>query len=235
MATAGQIRQILREKAHKHPISRLACGLLFKKASDEFCSVANHRHTSTRWTAMTMRLSESGLMRAQNKARRESDATRLRAPGRCTNFGVRRLRPQSTLYVRGRGPISEISRYLGEWLPALMRYIRTYGGQSTGPVFSRTHTVLGGIIDLEAGIPVAVALPGQGPIRAGELPGGDVATATHYGPHSGIAVTTRSLSNWVWRIGRTTAGSPWTVYVTDPADEPDPVRWRTDIYLPLVR
>ncbi len=31
------------------------------------------------------------------------------------------------------------------------------------------------------------------------------------------------------------AGAPWEVYVTDPADVPDPANWRTDLFWPLER
>jgi len=29
------------------------------------------------------------------------------------------------------------------------------------------------------------------------------------------------------------AGLPWEVYLTDPAKEPNPSRWRTDVVLPV--
>jgi AraC family transcriptional regulator len=29
------------------------------------------------------------------------------------------------------------------------------------------------------------------------------------------------------------AGAPWEVYVTDPGAEPDPSKWRTDIFFPV--
>jgi effector-binding domain-containing protein len=41
------------------------------------------------------------------------------------------------------------------------------------------------------------------------------------------------LAEWIVRNGGTPASSPWEVYFTDPAEEPDPQKWRTEIVMPF--
>jgi effector-binding domain-containing protein len=33
--------------------------------------------------------------------------------------------------------------------------------------------------------------------------------------------------------GRRPASTMWEVYLTDPEEEPDPARWRTEVYWPV--
>ena len=44
-----------------------------------------------------------------------------------------------------------------------------------------------------------------------------------------------NLNEWIVREGLEPAGVPWEVYVTDPGAEPDPSKWRTDLYFPVCR
>jgi effector-binding domain-containing protein len=92
----------------------------------------------------------------------------------------------------------------------------------------------GDVIELEAGLPVSAPLPSRGRIHAGRLPGGEAAVTTHVGSYDGLITAGEVLSAWVEKQGRNASGPNWEVYVTDPGREPDPARWRTDVYQPLV-
>jgi AraC family transcriptional regulator len=40
---------------------------------------------------------------------------------------------------------------------------------------------------------------------------------------------------WIEANGHRAAGAPWEVYITDPADHPEPADWRTEVIWPLER
>jgi effector-binding domain-containing protein len=48
-----------------------------------------------------------------------------------------------------------------------------------------------------------------------------------------MAPTYQALVSWVGEHGGELAGDPWEVYFSDPAREPDPRRWRTEIVMPF--
>jgi effector-binding domain-containing protein len=151
------------------------------------------------------------------------------------DYAIRTLTPQPIMSIRGWTTAAELSKSIGERLPAVWRYVREVGGMIAGPPFTRYHAIEGERVDLEAGLPVRSGLPARGEIRPGELPGGEVAVATHVGPYEGLPATGAALAKWVAARGRTAAGPNWEVYVTDPGTEPNPANWRTEILKPLAK
>lgn len=57
-------------------------------------------------------------------------------------------------------------------------------------------------------------------IHAGMTPGGRAARIVHAGPHEALADSWNRLETFMALRGLETAGDPWEVYVTDPADVP---------------
>ena len=47
-----------------------------------------------------------------------------------------------------------------------------------------------------------------------------------------MAPAYQALASWVSSHGGEPAGDPWEVYFSDPASEPDPATWRTEIVQP---
>jgi len=41
------------------------------------------------------------------------------------------------------------------------------------------------------------------------------------------------VQQWIADQGLVASGAPWEVYVTDPADYPDPKDWKTEVFWPL--
>ena len=41
------------------------------------------------------------------------------------------------------------------------------------------------------------------------------------------------MEQWIAAEGLQSAGPAWEIYVTDPADHPDPADWRTELCWPL--
>jgi effector-binding domain-containing protein len=92
---------------------------------------------------------------------------------------------------------------------------------------------------MEAGVPTAAPVAGDGEVIAGTLPAGRYATVTHIGPFDQLADATAALLDWAarqgltWDTTDTDAGQRWAAriefYLTDPREEPDPAKWRTDL------
>jgi effector-binding domain-containing protein len=140
---------------------------------------------------------------------------------------------QHTATVRVTCKPDEISRTLAGILPEVMRYLGEAGATAAGPPFSRYHSLEGGQIDLEAGLPVTQPIKGSGRIKASTLPGGRAATGDHIGEYHRLGETHGLLAPWLASKAEAAQGGPWEVYWTDPGVEPDPRKWRTQIVQPL--
>ena len=70
-------------------------------------------------------------------------------------------------------------------------------------------------------------------MRADTLPGGTVAATVHHGPYDRLLDAYAALERWIEAQRLTRAGAPWEVYVTDPAEYPDPRDWRTEVFWPI--
>ena len=94
-------------------------------------------------------------------------------------------------------------------------------------------------LDVEAGVPVATRVDGEGEVLAGVLPAGRYAVTTHVGhPDELIAVTGAFLDRAAadglrWDATETDRGTRWgcrlEVLHTDPAEEPDMSKWETKL------
>ena len=92
-------------------------------------------------------------------------------------------------------------------------------------------------LEVEAGVPVAQPLTGNGRVIAGALPAGRYVTLCHIGAPETLAGATASLLDWAAARGLTFDMSPsaegerWAgrleIYLTDPRDEPDMSKWET--------
>ena len=145
---------------------------------------------------------------------------------------VEMLPVTSTLYMRFRVAPEELGARLAQVLPAVYGHA-VGGGAPAGAPYTRYHDVAGETLDLEAGVPVAAPAAGKGEILAGELPGGSVAVTWHVGPYDRLPEAHRALTAWAEKNGHTPAGPAWESYLTDPGAEPDPQKWRTQVFLPL--
>jgi effector-binding domain-containing protein len=93
--------------------------------------------------------------------------------------------------------------------------------------------------EVEAGVPVAAAVDGDGEIVSGVLLAGRYATLTHVGHPSELAGVTGALLDWGasqglrWDMSRDGDVERWgsrlEFYLTDPAEEPDMSKWETQL------
>ena len=131
--------------------------------------------------------------------------------------------------------MEKLPQLIGELLGEVFEYIQGQGLQPAGMPLMIYHHMEGDTLDLEGALPVAAQAAGTERISAGELPATLAAVTTHIGPYDQLGDAWSNLTDWMASEGLQPAGAPWEVYVTDPGAEPDPAKWRTDIFFPVSR
>jgi AraC family transcriptional regulator len=145
----------------------------------------------------------------------------------------RELAAQPVLVIRRRVERAQLAATLGPLFGSIVEVAQRSGAALTGPPFTRFLAWGAGLLTIEAGLPVAAAVPGSAEVQAQTLPAGRVATTTHVGPYDQLLDAYAAMERWIEAQGRTSAGAPWEVYVTDPAAHPDPRTWRTELFWPI--
>ncbi|MFJ2738959.1 GyrI-like domain-containing protein [Streptomyces sp. NPDC087440] len=129
-------------------------------------------------------------------------------------------------------------------IPELIGWLAARGTEPAGGPFLR-YNVIGtdGELEVEAGVPVAVAPEPEGDVRAGVLPAGRYATLTHVGHPDELAGVTEELIAWAgargleWDMTEAGDGEHWVgrteTFLTDPRVEPDLNKWQTRLAIRL--
>jgi effector-binding domain-containing protein len=73
------------------------------------------------------------------------------------------------------------------------------------------------------------AAKASGEIKSAVVPAGDVATATHVGPYTGLKESHKAVWDYVEAEGLAKAAPVWEIYVDDPTTVPES-ELRTEIY-----
>ena len=146
---------------------------------------------------------------------------------------------QPYVAIRARVTMSELPG-LGARLGEVFGWLGARGLAPAGAPFFKYNVVdMAHELDMEAGVPVAAAVDGDGHMVSGVLPAGRYATLTHVGHPSELAGVTETLLDWAAGQGLTWDTSPgpdgdrWgarlEIYLTDPAQEPDMAKWETQL------
>ena len=132
--------------------------------------------------------------------------------------------------------IGTIAHRMGE----VMGWLAAHGHAPAGPPFIRYRTIdMAADLDIEVGVPTSGPLAGDGEIVAGELPAGRYVLATHHGAPAGLVAAVGAVLAWANAQGlkfdseQTDRGERWgcrvEFYNSDPAVEPVPDNWVTDL------
>jgi len=105
---------------------------------------------------------------------------------------------------------------------------------TVGPPIARFHSVDEGVIEVEAGFPVAEQIAGTERVAAAELPRCTLATVIHEGPYDGLPEAHAHLADWLadqadWRAD----GPAWEVYWVDASQVESPAELRTEVAIPI--
>lgn len=147
------------------------------------------------------------------------------------------IAPQPVLVVRRRVPRTAIAATIGEVLPHVFVYAQQHGIALAGLPFTRYVEMSLGLVTMEPGMRIAGAaptgLPKDEQVIADALPGGPAASTVHTGPYETLPDAYAAIQQWMEQQGLTPAGAPWECYLTDPAENPDPNQWKTEVFWPL--
>jgi effector-binding domain-containing protein len=152
---------------------------------------------------------------------------------------VRRRAAQPYVAIRRPVTLRTIPE-IADRIPEVFAWLATRGIEPAGAPFLRYHVIdMDRHMDIEAGVPVAVSVEGEGNVISGVLPGGRYATVTHLGSFDKLVDVTAMLLDWaarqglVWDMTETEDGQAWgcrlEIYKTDPSAEPDMSKWATEL------
>jgi effector-binding domain-containing protein len=146
---------------------------------------------------------------------------------------VKEIQAQPVSIARAETTPDKIGATYGELIAEVSASLARRSIPMAGPSFGRYFDFSKDHVDMAVGFPVAASVEDDGRVVAGELPGGRVAVVTHVGPYTQIGAAYRAIEAWIAEHGVASAGPPWEVYVTGPAQTSDSSTWRTDIVQPI--
>lgn len=127
----------------------------------------------------------------------------------------------------------ELSQTLAVIIPEVLIYLNKIGVPPAGPPFTRFHRRSEGEYEIESGMPVAGPFTEGGRVKSTELPAGKAAVSWHQGPYHTLHETYAVVERWIQDQGLEGADAFWEIYWTDPGIEPDPAKWRTQVFWPV--
>lgn len=145
--------------------------------------------------------------------------------------------------IRTRVPMKEFDQVIPQFLGELFAWLARQNVAPAGAPFIRYHVInMESNMDIEIGVPLASAMPGEGRIGSGILPAGRYAALVYIGVRNGIEAN-GALLNWgaqkglVWDRWETEDGDAFGArlesFLTNPADEPDDAKWATEVAIRL--
>jgi effector-binding domain-containing protein len=153
------------------------------------------------------------------------------------DVSLRTLTAKPAIVIRAQLRQDEMPAFFAQAYGELFAYAGRHGAMPDGFPFARYPDIatasVGDQITVEAGVTLPRTLDGEGRIEKIELPGGDCAVTEHIGPYGDMQPAYQALEAWMRDNSRAPAAGPWEVYHSDPAQEPDPQKWRTEIVWPL--
>ena len=150
-----------------------------------------------------------------------------------SEFSLLERAPQPTAVVRSTVAVSDIPKFLGHAYDAVILVLAGHGITPVGAPFAYYLGAPTTTVEIEAGFPVAVPCAPDGEVVPSVLPGGTVATGMHVGPYERMVETYTQLTTWITAQGCVPGAGMWELYLSDPQQEPDPTKWRTQIFWPV--
>ena len=146
---------------------------------------------------------------------------------------------QPYMAIRARLTYAEIDA-LGARFGEVFAWLAARGLAPAGAPFFRYNVIdMMQELEVDAGVPVAAAVDGDGHMVSGVLPAGRYAVLTHMGPPSELPEVTKGLLDWAagqglsWDMSPGEYGERWggrlEMYPTDPSLEPDMSKWVTQL------
>jgi len=138
---------------------------------------------------------------------------------------------QPVLSVRIRTAVEQLPAELGKAYGAIMQYLGEAGEYPSGAPFSVYYNLDMQDLDVEAGFPVAHALPGKGEIISSTMPARKAGTCIYTGPYADCGPGYEELTAFIKESGYEPTGIAIEYYLNGP--ETPPQDQQTQIVLPL--
>lgn len=146
---------------------------------------------------------------------------------------IKQLTEQPAAVIAATTTPTEIGDVLMELLPAAWAAVEQAGRSPAGPPLVRYLSFSDDAVELEGGLPVDAPIAPGDRIQPITIPAGEAAVTWHVGHYDGIKDAHMAVHQWVADNNRRFGAPPYEVYWTDPGEEPDPAKWRTEIVVPL--
>jgi effector-binding domain-containing protein len=146
---------------------------------------------------------------------------------------VKEIEPAKVLAIKATVNSDEVGAKQGELFPRLMECVMSSGVEMVGPPYSKYYSWdPEGETEMEAGVPVSREAKCEG-VEYIELPACKVVTCMHIGPYEKIDSVYDFIQEYIIENGMKINGAVWEVYITDSSSEPDPKKYRTQVYFPI--
>jgi effector-binding domain-containing protein len=139
----------------------------------------------------------------------------------------------TTAVISGTVAMDELADFFDRSFSRIPPALTDQGVAIAGPAFALYHGPPTTTADLEVGFATDRPVRPDGDVRAGSLPGGQVARLVHRGSFDRLTESWGQLRAWIEARGLTPAHDLWEVYVTEPSPDMDPADLRTELYWPL--
>jgi effector-binding domain-containing protein len=146
---------------------------------------------------------------------------------------IRDVARRDAAVIRLSCPPDAISGAMGSAFGRVFESVGRSGGVPAGPVFARYLAFTDELVDFECGVALLAPYAGNGDVTASEVGGCEAAVGMHVGPYDRLHETYAAMQSWIEAQGRRPAAVMWEVYLTDPEAEPDPGKWRTEVFWPV--
>ncbi|QCB98733.1 AraC family transcriptional regulator [Arthrobacter sp. PAMC25564] len=147
------------------------------------------------------------------------------------------LKEQPTAVVRETVPMNALRDFFSRAFGAVMGAVQQQHVQLAGPPFALYRGMPTDVVDVEAGFPLAAPFTpaggGDTGVSAGSLPSGHAYEAMHIGPYEKLQQTYGAIQARMQADGVTPGEAMWEYYLSDPAAEPDPSKWKTLVVWPV--
>jgi len=150
---------------------------------------------------------------------------------------------QTYAAIRTQATMDELETVIPHLLGDVFAWLRQQGIAPAGAPFIRYLVIdMAAQLDIEVGGPVASAVSGAGRVVSGVLPAGRYASLIYTDVQRGIEANAALLD---WGAEHGLAWDTWTTergdvfgarlesFLTDPAEEPDPAKWETEVAIRL--
>ncbi len=148
-------------------------------------------------------------------------------------ISVEEIFARPVLSIRTQSKPEDLGSIFGAIFGEVSQYLASQDLSPAGMPFCRYHGFADGEVDIDAGLPVDEKLEGSGRIEASQLPAGRAAVTYHMGPYENLNVAHKALGAWIEENAFEPLALGWEIYSTDPREEPDPAKWRTELIRPI--